>query len=136
MLGDNVSALKAASTCTSPLRCLLRGTPCRSLWSMKLLLQTSLFLFAVLPGLAASLVSGYYVFQDWGSLNRAWGRWEKLAYSRGDAHLLDIAATQQAAFRLNCFADGVGVLLGAILLSVGMLGLLLSLRPNGEHFSR
>lgn len=103
---------------------------------MKLLLQTSLVLFAVLPGLAAALVSGYYVFQDWGSLNRSYARWEKLAYSRGDAHLLEIAATQQSAFRLNCFADGVGVLLGAILLSLGLLGLLLSLRAVGEHSAR
>lgn len=103
---------------------------------MKLLLRTSLVLFAILPGLAASLVSAHYVFIDWASLNRAWARWEKLAYSRGDAHLLDIAATQQSAFRLNCFADGVGVLLGAILLAIGLAGLLLSLRAVGEHSAR
>lgn len=91
---------------------------------MNRLLQISLLLFAVLPGLAASLVSGYYVFQDWGALNRSWARWEKLAYSRGDAHLLSIAEVQQNAFRINCFADGVGVLLGMILLAIGLHGLL------------
>ena len=102
---------------------------------MKRLLQLLLLLFAILPGLTASLVSGYYVFQDWGSLNRSWARWEKLAYSRGDAHLLNIAQVQQEAFRLNCFADGVGVLLGAILLAVGLHGLLLSLRSEGLALS-
>ena len=97
---------------------------------MKRLLPLSLFFFAVLPGLAAALVSGYYVFQDWGSLNRSWARWEKLAYSRGDAHLLSIAETQQNAFRINCFADGVGVLLGLILLAIGLHGLLLQQRAQ------
>lgn len=91
---------------------------------MKRLLPMCLFLFAMLPGFAASLVSGYYVFQDWASLNRSWARWESLAYSRGDAHLLSMAAVQQNAFRINCFADGVGVLLGLILLAIGLHGLL------------
>ena len=91
---------------------------------MKRLLSMCLFFFAVLPGLAATLVSGYYVFQDWGSLNRSWARWETLAYSRGDTHLLSVAEVQQNAFRINCFADGVGVLLGLILLAIGLHGLL------------
>jgi hypothetical protein len=100
---------------------------------MKLLLQSALLLFAVLPGLAAALVSGYYVFQDWASLNRSFARWEHLAYSRGDAHLLNIAEVQQNAFRINCFADGVGVLLGALLLAVGLHGLLLSRREINQQ---
>lgn len=91
---------------------------------MKRLLQFSLIIFAVLPGFAAALVSAYYVFQDWGSLNRSWARWENLAYSRGDSHLLSIATVQQNAFRINCFADGIGVLLGLILLAIGLHGLL------------
>jgi hypothetical protein len=100
---------------------------------MKRLLQLCLVLFAILPGLAASLVSGYYVFQDWGSLNRSYARWEHLAYHAGASRALEIADTQQNAFRINCFADGVGVLLGAILLAIGLLGLLLSLPRVREH---
>lgn len=103
---------------------------------MKRLLQFLLVLLAILPGLAASLVSAHYVFIDWASLNRAYARWEILAYHGGAERALSIAATQQSAFRLNCFADGVGVLLGAILLSIGLAGLLLSLRPVGEHSAR
>lgn len=103
---------------------------------MKRLLQLALLLFAVLPGLCAALASGYYVFQDWGSLNRSYARWEHLAYHNGSARSLEIAATQQAAFRLNCFAYGVGVLLGVILLSVGLIGLMLSGRQVGEHPAR
>lgn len=97
---------------------------------MKRLLQISLLLFAVIPGFVATLVSGYYVLQDWASLNRSWARWENLAYSRGDAHLLYIAEVQQNAFRINCFADGMGVLLGAILLAIGLHGL--SLHQQGS----
>jgi len=83
-----------------------------------------LICLVVLPGLAATCVSGFYVLQDWASLNRAFARWEFLAQNGADARRLGIAETYQNAFRINCFADGVGVLLGAILFSIGLCALL------------
>ncbi|RYX82482.1 hypothetical protein EON83_19365 [bacterium] len=70
-------------------------------------------------GLTACLASAYYVFQDWHALNVFYARFERLAMSDAPMRSLFIAATEQAAFRLNCFADGVGVLLGAILAALG-----------------
>ena len=72
-----------------------------------------------LGGLAACLSSAYYVFQDWHALNVFYARFEKLAMSDAPLRSVFIASSEQAAFRLNCFADGVGVLLGAILAALG-----------------
>lgn len=70
-------------------------------------------------GLIACLASAYYVFQDWHALNTFYARFESLVWSNASERSLFIASTEQAAFRLNCFADGVGVLLGAILAALG-----------------
>lgn len=72
-------------------------------------------------GLIACLASAYYVFQDWHALNVFYARFESLVRSNASERSLFIASTEQAAFRLNCFADGVGVLLGAMLAALGLL---------------
>ncbi len=72
-------------------------------------------------GMSACLASAYYVFADWHALNVHYARFEFLVRSNAPERSLFIAATNQAAFRLNCFADGVGVLLGAILVALGLL---------------
>lgn len=88
------------------------------------------WLCCVVPGYLAVAVSGYYLLQDWASLNRSFARWEHLARTSRDMHALTIAETYQHAFRINCFADGVGVLLGAILAAIGVHGLcLLNRKP-------
>ena len=70
-------------------------------------------------GLLACGASAYYMFQDWNSLNHFYARFEELIRENGSQRSLFIVATHQAAFRLNCFADGVGVLMGAILAALG-----------------
>lgn len=77
----------------------------------------------VMVGLTASLVSGYYVFQDWAALNMYYARFEKLVMSSAEMRSLFIAEANQNVFRVNCFADGVGVLLGAMLSAIGVHGL-------------
>lgn len=89
----------------------------------RIILQISLMLFAVIPGFMGALVSGYYVLQDWGALNRAYSRWEDLVRVGKSGHALLVAHDYQNMFRINCFADGVGVLLSAILCAVGLVGL-------------
>lgn len=76
-------------------------------------------------GMLAATVSGYYLLQDWSALNTAYARFEQLAMSAADLPSLFIAQAHQNAFRINCFADGVGVLLGAILAAIGVHGLCL-----------
>ena len=72
-------------------------------------------------GLWASAISAYYVLQDWRTLNAFYARFEALVASNAPLRSLYIVGTEQAAFRLNCFADGVGVLLGAIVAALGWL---------------
>jgi hypothetical protein len=75
-------------------------------------------------GFVACLVSGYYVLQDWAALNIYYARFEELTMSNASMRSLFIAEAHQNVFRINCFADGVGVLLGAILAAIGLHGLL------------
>src|SRR5687768_4933132 len=83
-------------------------------------------------GVTATLVSGYYVFQDWAALNMYYARFEKLTMSGADMRSLFIAESHQNAFRINCFADGVGVLLGAIVAAIGIHGLCMLQNGNSK----
>lgn len=74
-------------------------------------------------GLFATFVSAYYLRQDWATLNASYARFEKLVMSAAPMRSLFIAESVQNAFRVNCFADGVGVLLGGILFAIGVHGL-------------
>jgi len=85
--------------------------------------QSVLILFVVLPGLAAVLVCGYYLFSDWAALNAAFARFEGAVARNADLRSIFIAQSLQQSFRINCFADGVGVLLGALLMAIGIHGL-------------
>jgi hypothetical protein len=82
-----------------------------------------LWLLIVLPGVAAVAVSGYYLFRDWAALNVAYARFQQLAGGNADLRALFIADAVQNIHRLNCFAEGIGVLLGAILAAIGIHGL-------------
>jgi hypothetical protein len=86
-----------------------------------------IFVLAVvaLAGLAVSAVSGFYLLHDWAMLGRAYGQFERLARSGADARTLMVADFYHDAFRLNCIAEGVGVLLGALLAACGIHGLCL-----------
>ncbi len=86
-------------------------------------MRWSVLLFVTGCGLVAVAVSGYYLFYDWAALNAAWVRFEKLAMSAADLRSIVLADARQNAFRINCFADGVGVLLGGILAAIGLHGL-------------
>ena len=84
-----------------------------------------LMLAVALAGLWAILYSGYWMFRDWFALNAAYVRFEQLSMSDADLRSVFIAEAEQNAFRINCFAEGVGVLLGAILAAIGLHGLCL-----------
>ena len=86
-------------------------------------MRTYVLIVVVGVGLFAAWVSGYFLFPDWAALNAAWGRWEVAIASNADQRALLIAATQQAAYRTNCFAEGIGVLLGVLIAALGVHGL-------------
>jgi hypothetical protein len=83
----------------------------------------------MLIGLAAALVSGYYLCLDWAALRAADARFEQLARQNAGLNALFIAQAREHVHRLNCFAEGVGVLLGGILAAIGLHGLCLLPRP-------
>ena len=74
-------------------------------------------------GLLAAGASAYYVFQDWAALNSFYAKFQSLIMSDASMRSLFIAEANQNAFRINCFADGLGVLLGGILAAIGIHGL-------------
>jgi hypothetical protein len=79
--------------------------------------------FIVLPGVATMVVSGAYLLQDWFALRAAVARFEQVAASDAELPVLFVAEAKQNLHRINCFAEGVGVLLGAILVAIGIHGL-------------
>jgi hypothetical protein len=85
--------------------------------------QAVLLLFIVLPGVATVCVCGYFLFSDWAALSAAFTRFERVAAGNGDLRSVFIAQSLQQTYRINCFADGLGVLLGAILAAIGVHGL-------------
>ena len=85
--------------------------------------RLALVVLLVLPGLAAVAVSGCYLFQDWAALSTAFARLERVVAGSSDLRGIVAADALQNAHRINCFADGVGVLLGAILAGIGIHGL-------------
>ena len=83
----------------------------------------ALLLTAVLPGLGAIGLSGYYLFPEWAALDRSVRNYQTLVVQGRDLRELSIASTAETRHRINCFAEGVGVLLGGILCSIGVHGL-------------
>jgi hypothetical protein len=82
-------------------------------------------------GLVTTLVSGYYLLHDWSALQASFARFEQLAARPSSPNALSVAEARQNVHRLNCFAEGVGLLLGAILAAVGVHGL--CLLPPHSH---
>jgi hypothetical protein len=94
--------------------------------------KAALFLLVVLPGFAAVVVCGYYLFQDWAALISAFARLERVTQSGGDLRSVVVAQAYDNVYRINCFADGVGVMLGAILFAIGLHGLCV-FREQPDH---
>jgi len=87
-------------------------------------------------GPTATLVSGYNLLHDWAALRIAFTRFEQLAARPASLNALFVAEARQNLYRLNCFAYGAGVLLGAILAAIGLHGLcLLPMRCPARHSS-
>lgn len=83
----------------------------------------TLLLATILPGLGAVGISSYYVLKDWAALDQAHRNYTKLAEIGAGLRELSIAEAAETRHRINCFADGVGVLLGGVIVSIGIHGL-------------
>jgi hypothetical protein len=83
----------------------------------------------MLLGVVAVLVSGYYLCLDWAALRAADVRFEQLAQQNAGLNALFIAEARESVHRINCFAEGIGVLLGGILAAISLHGLCLLPKP-------
>jgi hypothetical protein len=85
---------------------------------------TTLLVALMLSGLGAILVCGWYLGPEWRALEHAVSEFA-LATRTSDPQRVHTAAVYQDIHRLNCFAEGIGVGLGAILAAVSATGLVL-----------
>ena len=85
-------------------------------------------LVVIAIGMVVTAVCGWYLLRDWAALNATWTQFERLAAGGADLRTLFVAESRQNIFRVNCFAEGVGVLLGLIIAAIGVHGL--SARPG------
>jgi hypothetical protein len=84
----------------------------------------TLLIWVVLPGLSAAGASAYYGLGDWAALTAAHHQYQQLAQdSSSSLKALAIAEAAENRHRLNCFAEGVGVLLGWAVVTIGIHGL-------------
>lgn len=96
--------------------------------------QVILLLFVVLPGLGSSAVSAYYLFPDWTALDKSHRNYQRIAQSPTSRERdLLIAQAAENRHRMNCFAEGMGVLLGGVIMAIGIHGL--CTLPNQEKTS-
>lgn len=84
----------------------------------------ALLTLLVLPGAAAMGISAYYLFPEWATLDASHRNYQKLAQvPTTSVRDLSIAEAAETRHRLNCFAEGVGVLLGGVIFAVGIHGI-------------
>jgi hypothetical protein len=84
----------------------------------------ALLILVVLPGTSMMALSAYYLFPEWTALERSYRRFEQLSQSpSATMPVLFAAQAAENRHRINCFAEGMGVLLGMAIASIGIHGL-------------
>jgi hypothetical protein len=69
-------------------------------------------------------ISTYYLFPEWDTLGKSYQNYQRLAQAPGSSvRDLGVAQAAENRHRLNCFAEGIGVLLGGVIVSVGLHGI-------------
>jgi hypothetical protein len=86
-------------------------------------LRRCLIWLVILPGLLVVAGAAYGALLDWAALRAAYARFAVVSRGSGDMRALFIAEAQQNIHRVNLFADGVWLLLGAVLVAIGLVGL-------------
>ena len=85
--------------------------------------RSLLLILVVLPGIACVSISTYYLFPEWKMLDDSYTQYQKLARSNAPVRELSIAQAAENRHRINCFAEGIGVLLGLTISAIGVHGL-------------
>ena len=92
---------------------------------IKRLGSMALVMTTIAPGLLSIGLCTSYLFPEWAALDRAYQSVAMLkATSPPSQTSIAIAAEQR--HRINCFAEGMGVLIGSVLVGIGTHGLYVS----------
>ncbi len=84
----------------------------------------SLLVLVVLPGAMFTGISAFYLFPEWVVLGKSHQNYQRLAQMpTSSLRDLNVAQAAENRHRFNCFAEGVGVLLGGVITSIGIHGL-------------
>jgi hypothetical protein len=84
----------------------------------------ALLLLVILPGTSMMALSTYYLFPEWTALTVSHKNFETLAKSpSASINQLFVAQSAENRHRINCFAEGMGVLLGMVITSIGIHGI-------------
>ncbi|MGL5063000.1 MAG: hypothetical protein ACRC62_23735 [Microcoleus sp.] len=95
----------------------------------------ALLILVVLPGFLASAICVYYLIPEWATLTASYQNYRRVSESptASEKEIL-IAKTAQEIHRINCFAEGVGFLLGGIMMSIGIQGIcILPQKPTDRN---
>lgn len=86
----------------------------------------ALGLGVIAPGLFFAGISTYYLFPEWAALDASHRQFSQLARQPSSTlSQLFVAQSAENRHRLNCFAEGVGVVGGGIMVAIGIHGLCL-----------
>lgn len=84
----------------------------------------ALLILVVLPGATFTGVSTYYLFPEWVVLDNSYQNYQRLAkVPTSSVRDLSVAQAAETRHRLNCFAEGVGVLCGGVIMAIGIHGI-------------
>lgn len=82
-----------------------------------------LILAVIVPGIAATSLSAFYLLPEWVVLEASYKNYQQMAKSPNSTmRELSIAPSAENRHRINCFAEGVGVLLGGVITAIGIHG--------------
>lgn len=82
-----------------------------------------LLTLTIAPGLGAVMLSSFFLFPEWAALDKSYQNYAKLAATNASVKDLSIAESAEMRHRLNCFAEGIGVLLGGVIFAIGVHGI-------------
>jgi hypothetical protein len=95
----------------------------------------ALGLGVILPGLFFAGISTYYLFPEWAALDASHRQFSQLARQPNSTlNQLFVAQAAENRHRLNCFAEGVGVLGGGVMVAIGIQGLCLLPRQSRSGY--
>jgi hypothetical protein len=84
----------------------------------------SLLLLVVVPGIMTAMISLFYLFPEWQALDRSYQNYVRIVKSpNSKVQDILIAEAAENRHRINCFAEGIGVLLGIVIISIGVHGI-------------